>query len=136
MLYRDILLQSRAHNFGIVARAPAQTDFWHPTVYAWALPHPRVRSGPNSSAVNNLLAADAVPTSLWNPDNIYCQINSPLIITQLGASILDLLFSAISYGVDFDRRLEYPPRVLKNQVRQEIKLSMSAVPFTAILTLP
>jgi lathosterol oxidase len=105
-------------------------------VYAWALPHPRVRFSDNSSDVNNLLAADAVPISLWNRDNIYRQIISLLIITQLGASTLYFFFSAISYYFVFDRRLEYHPRFLKNQVRQEIKSSMSAVPFIAILTLP
>lgn len=36
----------------------------------------------------------------------------------------------------FDRRLEYHPRFLRHQVRQEIKSSLSAVPVINILTLP
>lgn len=103
--------------------------------YAWALPHPGAGFS-NSSDVNNLLAAGAAPTSLWTRDNIYRQCISLLLITQIGATSLYFVFSALSYYLIFDRRLEYHPRFLKNQVRQEIKSSMTAVPFINILTLP
>lgn len=46
------------------------------------------------------------------------------------------IFSALSYYFIFDRRLEYHPRFLKNQVRQEIVSSMKAVPWINIMTLP
>lgn len=105
-------------------------------MYAWALPHPAASFSNNSSDVSNLLAADAAPMSLWDRDNIYRQTASILLITQFGASALYFFFSALSYYFVFDRRLEYHPRFLKNQVRQEIKSSMSAVPFINILTLP
>lgn len=104
--------------------------------YAWALPHPGAGLSNNSSDVNNLLAANAGPMSLWDRDNIYRQIISILIITQIGASGLYFFFSALSYYFVFDRRLEYHPRFLKNQVRQEIQSSMWAVPFINLLTLP
>ena len=104
--------------------------------YAWALPHPGAGFGTNSSDVNNLLAANATPTSLWDRDNIYRQSISILLITQFGASALYFIFSALSYYFIIDRRLEYHPRFLKNRVRQEIQSSMWAVPFINILTLP
>jgi lathosterol oxidase len=103
--------------------------------YAWALPHPGAGFS-NSSDVNSLLAANAGSTSLWARDNIYRQSISILLITQFGATALYLFFSALSYYLIFDRRLEYHPRFLKNQVRQEIRSSLTAVPFINILTLP
>jgi len=103
--------------------------------YAWALPYPRVSLSNSSRSI--LSAADTVaPTSLWPRDHIYRQIISILLITQLGATSLYLIFSALSYYFIFDRRLEYHPRFLQNQIRQEIKSSLSAVPFINLLTLP
>lgn len=105
--------------------------------YAWALPHPGAGfTNSSEAAYSTLSAADNAPTSLWPRDNIYRQSVSILAITQLGASLLYLVFSALSYYFIFDRRLEYHPRFLQNQVRQEIKSSLTAVPFINILTLP
>jgi lathosterol oxidase len=106
-------------------------------VYAWAFPSPSVSLGNSSySDLNAKLAASTAPTSQWPRDNIYRQILSILLITQFGATALYLIFSALSYYCVFDRRLEYHPRFLKNQVRQEIKSSLFAVPFINILTCP
>jgi Delta7-sterol 5-desaturase len=102
--------------------------------YAWLLPYPDTSVG--NSSYSHLSAPNTVPTSLWPRDNIYRQITSILLITQIGATSLYLIFSALSYYFIFDRRLEYHPRFLRNQVRQEIKSSLSAVPFINILTLP
>lgn len=102
--------------------------------YAWASPHPGASFGSNATTHSNGLNADA--TSLWPRDNIYRQIISILVITQIGACSLYFIFSALSYYLIFDRRLEYHPRFLKNQIQQEIKSSMSAVPIINILTLP
>lgn len=104
--------------------------------YAWALPHPGVAGGLGNDSYPNASFAGAGPTSLWPRDNIYRQITSILAVTQFGATSLYLIMSALSYYFIFDRRLEYHPRFLKNQVRQEIKSSMSAVPVINILTLP
>lgn len=108
--------------------------------YAWALPHPGAgfSNSTAEAAYSSLSAAsaDSAPTSLWPRDNIYRQITSLLVITQVGATSLYLIFSALSYYLIFDRRLEYHPRFLKNQVAQEIKSSLSAVPVINILTLP
>jgi lathosterol oxidase len=69
-------------------------------------------------------------------DSILRQCISILIITQIGATALYWIFSAFSYYAIFDRRLEYHPRFLKNQIRQEIVSSMTAVPWINIMTLP
>jgi lathosterol oxidase len=74
--------------------------------------------------------------SAWARDNILRQCISILIITQIGATSLYWIFSALSYYFIFDRRLEHHPRFLKNQIRMEIASSMRAVPFINILTLP
>ena len=102
--------------------------------YARYLPHPGISRG--NSSYSDIWAADTVPTSLWPRDNIYRQIISILLITQLGATSLYFVFSALSYYLIFDRRLEYHPRFLKSQIRQEIQSSLRAVPVINILTLP
>lgn len=91
---------------------------------------------PDALGLNPLSAAPSYNGSAWARDNITRQIISILIVTQFGATSLYWVFSALSYYFIFDRRLEYHPRFLKNQVRQEIKSSMWAVPFINILTLP
>ena len=106
--------------------------------YAWALPRPSAPGDLSNGTYPDPSATllGAAPESLWPRDNIYRQIISILIVTQLGATSLYFFFSTLSYYLIFDRRLEYHPRFLKNQVRQEIQSSLSAVPFINILTLP
>jgi lathosterol oxidase len=103
--------------------------------YSWILPH---LENAISFLVfgNSHLTVAAAPRSLWPRDNIYRQCISILLITQVGVTILYLAFSGLSYYFLFDRRLEYHPRFLKNQVRQEIKSSLIAIPFINVLTLP
>lgn len=102
--------------------------------YAWALPAPT--GGLNSTLLGDAAFKTQPAESLWPRDNLYRQIISILVLTQFGASSLYFVFSALSYYLIYDRRLEHHPRFLKNQIRQEIKSSMSAVPFINILTLP
>lgn len=102
--------------------------------YAGVLPYSGVNL--SNSLYSNISAAHTAPTSQWPRDNIYRQIISILFITQFGATSLYLVFSALSYYFVFDRRLEYHPRFLQNQIRQEIKSSLSAIPTINILTLP
>ncbi|KAF3344368.1 Lathosterol oxidase like protein [Verticillium longisporum] len=111
----------------------AALEILDPLVFdrAYAYFHPAV-TAPN--ATESL--SSAVYESAWARDNILRQCTSILLITQIGASLLYFIFSAFSYYFVFDRRLEYHPRFLKNQVRQEIASSMWAVPFINILTLP
>ncbi|KAG5913021.1 hypothetical protein E4U42_001569 [Claviceps africana] len=111
-------------------------------LYAWAIPRPSPAAayyGGNASYpgfITSPLPLTAAPASVWPRDNIFRQVVSILIVTQLGATSLYFLFSALSYYFIFDRRLEYHPRFLENQVRREIKASLAAVPFINILTLP
>lgn len=112
--------------------------------YAWALPLADLGTKNSSySDLSSSVAGAATTTTIttpgasqWARDNVYRQIVSILVLTQLGATSLYLIFSALSYYSVFDRRLEYHPRFLKNQVRQEIISSLSAVPFINLLTLP
>ncbi|KAG6002883.1 hypothetical protein E4U21_002705 [Claviceps maximensis] len=124
-------------------------------LYAWAIPRhdPTVAHLGNASYSNFTVTTSLGPSfdypslgpscsstlgpeSRWPRENVYRQIVSILIITQLGATLLYFLFSALSYYFIFDRRLEHHPRFLKNQVRQEIKQSLAAIPCINILTLP
>jgi lathosterol oxidase len=85
---------------------------------------------------SDFAAASDSHGSAWARDNILRQCISIMVITQIGATSLYWIFSALSYYFIFDRRLEYHPRFLKNQVRQEIISSMKAVPWINVLTLP
>ncbi|KAK4245492.1 fatty acid hydroxylase superfamily-domain-containing protein [Corynascus novoguineensis] len=126
----------------------AALEFLDPLVFdkAYAYFVPAKASSINGSATHaplgysgfspDLSDASASHGSAWARDNIVRQCISILIITQIGATSLYWIFSALSYYLVFDRRLEYHPRFLKNQIRQEIASSMSAVPFINILTLP
>lgn len=102
--------------------------------YAWAIPRPGEFGDLGNGSYTGFTSS--APESLWPRDNIYRQTISILALTQFGATSLYLIFSALSYYFIFDRRVEYHPRFLKNQVRQEIKSSLSAVPVINILTLP
>ncbi|KAH8891614.1 lathosterol oxidase [Thozetella sp. PMI_491] len=103
--------------------------------YAYFVPAPAL----SANATADAFSAKDVPSygvSAWGRDNMVRQIISILVVTQVGACALYWIFSAFSYYLIFDRRLEYHPRFLKNQVRQEMISSMSAVPFINLLTLP
>ncbi|KMU75384.1 lathosterol oxidase (Delta(7)-sterol 5-desaturase) [Coccidioides immitis RMSCC 3703] len=78
----------------------------------------------------------ASSNSAWPRDNILRQCVSILVVTQVGATLLYWVFSAFSYYFIFDRRLEYHPRFLENQVRKEIISSMKAIPWINLFTLP
>lgn len=121
----------------------AALEFLDPLILdkAYAYFVPRATLADEWDATNATLAAapDAVSASAesaWPRDNLLRQCISILVITQIGATSLYWVFSALSYYFVFDRRLEYHPRFLKNQVRQEIISSMTAVPFINVLTLP
>lgn len=93
----------------------------------------------NATLIDDYAIASEQPGfhgSAWPRDSILRQCISIMVITQIGASMLYFIFSAMSYYLIFDRRLEYHPRFLKNQVRQEIASSMRAVPVINLLTMP
>lgn len=104
-------------------------------VYAYLVPA-TVDSDYTYSALSNSTSPPVEAVSAWPRDSILRQCVSILTITQVGACALYFICAALSYYLIFDRRLEYHPRFLKNQVRQEIVSSMTAVPFINLLTLP
>ncbi|KAF5021693.1 hypothetical protein F66182_6250 [Fusarium sp. NRRL 66182] len=69
-------------------------------------------------------------------DDIYRQSASILFIAGFGAAAIYVISAALSYYFVFDRRLEYHPRFLKNQIKQEIQSSFYAIPIIDLLTLP
>lgn len=110
--------------------------------YAYFAPAAGTPGSPNDTT-QPTLGSTAAP-SLSSPcygswlqrDDILRQCISILIITQIGVLSLYWTFSAMSYFLVFDRRLEHHPRFLKNQIRQEMWSSMNAVPWINIMTLP
>ncbi|KAJ9136592.1 Lathosterol oxidase [Pleurostoma richardsiae] len=107
--------------------------------YAYLVPAPAAPNATADSVLGSGVLSSPSPSlsaSAWPRDSILRQCISILVITQLGATLLYWVFSAFSYYFIFDRRLEYHPRFLKQQVRQEIASSMRAVPWINILTLP
>ncbi|KAL1876436.1 hypothetical protein VTK73DRAFT_9302 [Phialemonium thermophilum] len=106
--------------------------------YAYFVPASpvQVQGGFSNGTAASAVSANQSYGSAWPRDNILRQCISILVVTQIGATLLYLVFSALSYYFVFDRRLEYHPRFLKNQVRQEIISSIKAVPWINIMTLP
>lgn len=120
----DPLVFDRMYAYLVPARTPAVGNGSAPGALEY------------SGFASDLSDASVSHGSAWARDNIVRQCISILIVTQIGATALYWIFSALSYYFVFDRRLEYHPRFLKNQIRQEIISSMSAVPFINIMTLP
>eukprot|EP00062_Callorhinchus_milii_P024678 gi/632984844/ref/XP_007909349.1/ PREDICTED: lathosterol oxidase [Callorhinchus milii] len=73
------------------------------------------------------------PTS-WPEDGALRQIISLLIVTNLGASVIYILFGMFSYYFIFDHRLMKHPQFLPNQVRREIHCAMHSMPWISIPT--
>ena len=76
------------------------------------------------------------PTSAWPRDYIPRQCLSLIVTTLIGVHLLYFLFSTFSYYFVFDHDMMKHPRFLKNQVRQEIVMSLQSFPVMMLLTLP
>jgi lathosterol oxidase len=120
-------------------------DYLFDRAYAFLLPQPPIPSSleisnstfsPSYSTSPTYSPTSTPGTSSWPRDAIPRQCISLLVIAALGAAALYYVFCSLSYYFIFDRRLEYHPRFLKNQVRQEIISSMCAIPTIDVLTLP
>ncbi|KPP79385.1 lathosterol oxidase-like [Scleropages formosus] len=72
--------------------------------------------------------------SSWPEDEPVRQIIGLLLVTNLGAAILYLLLGSLSYYFIFDHNLMKHPQFLENQVRREIKYTMSSLPWISIPT--
>jgi lathosterol oxidase len=76
------------------------------------------------------------PASAWPRHYIPRQCLSLIITTLVGVHLLYFLFSTFSYYFVFDHEMMKHPRFLKNQVRQEIAMSLRSFPVMMLLTLP
>ncbi|KAI9776055.1 MAG: c-5 sterol desaturase [Peltula sp. TS41687] len=72
--------------------------------------------------------------SAWPRDNIYRQTISLYLITLIFGLLLYFVFSSLSYVFVFDKATFSHPRFLKNQVRQEIRQAVEAIPVMGVLT--
>ncbi|XP_005986182.1 lathosterol oxidase [Latimeria chalumnae] len=70
----------------------------------------------------------------WPEDDPLRQIISLLIVTNLGATAIYVLFGTFSYLFIFDHNLMKHPHFLENQVRREIKHTMLSLPWISIPT--
>lgn len=95
------------------------------------IPHPPL---PADFAASALSAAPAV--SAWPRDYIPRQVLSIAAITYLGIHVMYFLIAGLSYKFLFNHEMMKHPRFLKNQVRQEIALSLRSFPGMILLTLP
>jgi len=76
------------------------------------------------------------PISAWPRDYIPRQCLSLIVATLVGVHLLYFVFSTFSYYFVFDHEMMKHPRFLKNQVRQEIVMSLQSFPVMMLLTLP
>lgn len=74
--------------------------------------------------------------SLLPRHNMVREIFSLWIIVTIFGWLLYFLTATLSYFFVFDKNIFNHPRYLKNQMAQEIRLAMSAIPVMAILTVP
>lgn len=72
--------------------------------------------------------------SAWPRDNLYRQTISLYLITYIFGLLFYFVFSSLSYVFVFDKATFSHPKFLKNQVRQEIRQALEAIPVMAILT--
>ena len=96
------------------------------------LPHPPFPYEVYRSYPEQFLA----PASAWPRDYIPRQCLSLIITTLVGVHLLYFIFSTFSYYFVFDHAMMKHPRFLKNQVRQEITMSLQSFPVMMLLTLP
>ncbi|EMP29027.1 Lathosterol oxidase [Chelonia mydas] len=81
----------------------------------------------------NFFTPYVYPTT-WPEDEPFRQITSLLIVTNLGALVLYLLFGTLSYYLVFDHSLKQHPQFLENQVQLEIKYALQSLPWISIPT--
>lgn len=96
------------------------------------LPHPLLPYGAYRSYPEQFFAS----VSAWPRDYIPRQCLSLIATTLVGVHVLYFLFSTFSYYLVFDHAMMKHPRFLKNQVRQEIMMSLKSFPVMMLLTLP
>ncbi|TCD66428.1 c-5 sterol desaturase [Steccherinum ochraceum] len=121
-------LNATSH-FPVIPAGSLSSTWSHLVSY---LPHPPL---PAESFVEPALSTIA-STSAWPRDYILRQAISLTGITLAGVHVIYFLFAWLSYTFVFNHDMMKHPRFLKNQIRQEILLSLYAFPLMTALTLP
>ncbi|KAJ5239256.1 hypothetical protein N7468_003875 [Penicillium chermesinum] len=75
-------------------------------------------------------------SSLWKRDDLLRQGTSFFLIALVFAVLMYLVGSFVLYHTIFDKRMLQHPRYLPNQISQEIKQGLSAIPVISVLTAP
>ncbi|CAL9737993.1 delta(7)-sterol 5(6)-desaturase Erg3p [Monosporozyma servazzii] len=79
---------------------------------------------------------EATFKSMLPRHNLLRELISLWLITMIFGWLLYLSMATFSYMFVFDRSIFNHPRYLQNQMRQEIKLAISAIPLMSLLTVP
>ncbi|KAI9716304.1 MAG: c-5 sterol desaturase [Chrysothrix sp. TS-e1954] len=74
--------------------------------------------------------------SQWPRNNVYRQTLSLYIITWLFGAVVYFICASLSYVFVFDKTTFKHPKYLKNQIPQEIKTTLIALPTMAVATVP
>ncbi|KAF5092736.1 hypothetical protein D0Z03_002716 [Geotrichum reessii] len=72
--------------------------------------------------------------SLFDRTNVLRQLISLTLIITVFGFLLYILTAGLSYVFVYDKETMKHPKFLKNQIRMEIKLALSAIPFMSLLT--
>lgn len=70
----------------------------------------------------------------WPEDNWLRQFLSLLIVVNVGGVIMYFAFASFSFFFVYDRELMKHPLILENQIRKEITVTMTSVPFVSLPT--
>lgn len=74
--------------------------------------------------------------SAWPRDNIYRQALTLFMLIESFGLITYFFFAGMSYVFIFDKKTKDHPKYLKNQISNEIKQTMRAMPVMAACTMP
>ncbi|OBZ72223.1 C-5 sterol desaturase, partial [Grifola frondosa] len=96
------------------------------------IPHPPLQD----TLFSDPLVLSPSLASAWPRDYIPRQLISLFAITITGIHVLYFVFAYLSYKYIFNHDMMKHPRFLKNQIKQEIILSLKAFPLMTLLTLP
>jgi len=87
-----------------------------------------------SNTLFSLTPSPEAYMSAWTRDNPFRQFTSLFFITWIFGALLYFVFATLSYVFVFDKTTFKHPKFLKNQIRQEIKQTMRAMPSMSVLT--
>ncbi|KAF8905659.1 fatty acid hydroxylase [Mucidula mucida] len=102
----------------------------------WARVLPLTANATEPATYWDMASNTTTTLSAWPRSYVPRQLISITALTLLGSYMLYFTFAWLSYTFIFNHDMMRHPRFLKNQVRQEIMCSVSAMPGMMALTLP